>query len=189
MLAQARNQTYWYSNPTIKGALDFISVQTVTNQASIVFTNIDSTQYLVYEFDIIDYRPRTNATDFYFQLSINGGISYPVNGYKYSSFGTTSAGGSGIHGNSPNAGQINIANGLSNVAPAGLCGNLKFYLSSNHFNRVKFHVDMYDSAPENYSIDGGGAYAGAIAIANACKFVSSSGNMDATIVQFGRKKA
>jgi hypothetical protein len=60
------------------GKLKLISSQTASNSASISFTSGLNSTYKVYKFVFVDIHPRTDAVEFRFNLSTDGGSNYNV---------------------------------------------------------------------------------------------------------------
>ena len=181
-------------NSGFGSAQPLISSQAVTNQASISFTSgIDST-YKEYVFDYIDCNPVTDATDFSFQVSIDGGSNYniAVTSTAFQAFNTE--GGSKSLGY--NAGE-DQAQGTSFQILAGMVGNgtdecaagsLHLFNPSsttyvkNWFAETQFY--RYVDRSNNSFFAG---YFNTTTAINAVQFKFSSGNFDGTIKMYGIK--
>jgi hypothetical protein len=177
------------------GSLILLSTQTASASASISFTSgIDST-YDSYVFKYIECNPATNATNFEFNLSTDGGSNYNVTktsthfwSYHKEDDTTTSldywSGGDLAQG----TGDQYLSYQTASDADAHVSGTLQiFNPSSTTF--VKHYIarslSYWDqNAPFDQYVAGYGNTTSAI---NAVQFSFSSGNFDGTIKMYGVK--
>ena len=179
------------------GNLFLLSTQTASASASISFTTgIDST-YDAYQFEIINCHPATDAVDFKFNLSTDGGANYNVT--KTTTFFRarhTEGGSSGtlgyIQGDDlaqSTAFQRLNAGSLGNGADESVSGTLTLFNPSSttfvkHFIATTNSYQYQDITVNPY-VAGYGNTTSAI---NAIQFIMSSGNIDAgTIKMYGIK--
>ena len=171
-----------------------LSSQTVTNQASVSFTSGIDTTYKEYVFEYININPATDATEFSFQASIDGGSNYNVTltSTAFQAFHTEA----GTSSFGYNAGE-DLKQSTSFQILAGLVGNgadecaagtlhlfnpssttyVKQWYATTNFYR---YVDR-----SNNSFFGG--YFNTTSAINAVQFKFSSGNLDGTIKMYGIK--
>jgi len=182
-------------NAVPTGSLILLSTQTASASASISFTSgIDST-YDSYVFKYIECNPATNATNFEFNLSTDGGSNYNVTktsthfwSYHKEDDTTTSldywSGGDLAQG----TGDQYLSYQTASDADAHVSGTLQiFNPSSTTF--VKHYIarslSYWDqNAPFDQYVAGYGNTTSAI---NAVQFSFSSGNFDGTIKMYGVK--
>jgi hypothetical protein len=175
------------------GKMTLISEQTASSSATISFTSgIDST-YDSYVFKYIECNPATNATNFEFNLSTDGGSNYNVTktsthfwAYHKEDDTTTSldywSGGDLAQG----TGDQYLSYQTASDADAHVSGTLQiFNPSSTTF--VKHYIarslSYWDqNAPFDEYVAGYGNTTSAI---NAVQFSFSSGNFDGTIKMYG----
>jgi hypothetical protein len=175
------------------GSLTLLSTQTASSSASLSFTSgIDST-YDSYVFKYIECNPATNATNFEFNLSTDGGSTYAVTktsthfwSYHKEDDSTTSldywSGGDLAQG----TGDQYLSYQTANDADAHVSGTLQiFNPSSTTF--VKHYIarslSYWDqNAPFDQYVAGYGNTTSAI---DAVQFSFSSGNFDGIIKMYG----
>ena len=178
------------------GSLVFISEQTASSSASVSFTTgIDST-YPIYKFEFINCHASTDASEFEFNLSTDGGSNYNVT--------KTTTAFQSIHNESDTTTSLNyetaedLAQSTSNQRISinigadndqSASGNLYLFNPSSttfvkHFiSRINYYHK------DDYSVDWYVAgYGNTTSSINAIKFVMSSGNIDSgTIKLYGIK--
>jgi hypothetical protein len=175
------------------GNMILISSQTASNSASISFTTgIDST-YKEYQFYFIDLHPRTDGTQFLFNMSTNGGSTYVVtktttiflsyhsedNTQAVLSYDTSSD-------NAQSTAFQRLSSDLGNGADESFAGSMSLFNPSSttyvkHFICTNNHLTAID-----YSINGFIAgYGNTTSAINAVQFKMASGNFDGTIAMFG----
>jgi len=168
------------------GSLVFISEQTASSSASVSFTTgIDST-YPIYKFEFINCHASTDASEFEFNLSTDGGSNYNVT--------KTTTAFQSIHNESDTTTSLNyetaedLAQSTSNQRISinigadndqSASGNLYLFNPSSttfvkHFiSRINYYHK------DDYSVDWYVAgYGNTTSSINAIKFVMSSGNID-----------
>ena len=180
--------------PVALGDMVFISSQTASNSASISFTTgIDST-YKEYQFYFIDIHPRTNSTQFQFNLSTDSGSNYNItktstailayhiendtdSALVYESskdlaqstgFQTISAGGVGGEADESLSGFMSLFNPASTTYVKHFISTSQFLMSADYTH--------------NSYVAGYGNTTSAV---NAVRFQMSSGNFDGKILMFG----
>jgi hypothetical protein len=182
-----------YNAAVATGNMVLISSQTASNSASISFTTgIDST-YKEYQFWFIDIHPRTNATDFTFNMSTDSGSNYNVT--KTSTFfrayhfedGTDSGLGyiTSTDLAQSTAFQLLTENGFSNDADVSLGGSLTIFNPAST-TYVKHFLSTTNNIKVTYAINSYIAgYGNTTSAVNAVQFKMASGNMDGTILMYG----
>jgi len=179
--------------------LILISTQTASNSANISFTSGLNGTYDVYEFKFIDIHPRTDAVNFTFNMSTDGGSNYNVTKttsafYAYHNEADSSTvleyeGGRDL-AQSTAYQPLTAGGGFGNEADEVLGGSLQLFNPSSttyvkHFIvRTSFSHDS--SAADDAFIAGYGNTTSAI---NAIDFKMSSGNFDGIIKMYGVKKS
>jgi len=177
------------------GNMILISSQTASNSASISFTTgIDST-YKEYQFYFIDLHPRTDGTQFLFNMSTNGGSTYVVtktttiflsyhsedNTQAVLSYDTSSD-------NAQSTAFQRLSSDLGNGADESGSGTLNFFnpSSTTYVKHFISRCDRYSAG--DYSVDEFVAgYGNTTSAVNAIRFQMSSGNFDGTIYLYGIK--
>lgn len=184
-----------YNAAVSTGNMVLISSQTASNSASISFTTgIDST-YKEYQFYFIDIHPRTDATDFTFNMSTDSGSNYNVTKtstfFRSYHFEDDTESGLGYITSTDlaqsTAFQFLTENGFSNDADASLGGSLtifnpasttyiKHFIATTNNIKVTFAINSYIAG-----------YANTTSAVNAVQFKMASGNFDGTILMYGIK--
>ena len=182
-----------YNAAIATGNMVLISSQTASNSASISFTTgIDST-YKEYQFYFIDIHPRTDNTEFQFNMSTDGGSNYNVTKTTtmfraiHNEAGTDAAltyrGGEDL---AQSTAFQNLNLGTGSGADENLAGSLHLFNPAStvfvkHFisNINGYYFDNYTF---NYFVAGYGNTTSAV---DAVQFKMSSGNMDGTILLYG----
>ena len=182
-------------NSAFSADLKLLSTQTASDSASISFTSgIDST-YDVYIFKYFDINPATDATDFTFQGSTDGGSGYGVNmtttffhsmHTEADDYDNLSYVGGDDLANSTN--YQNIGRSWSNNADAGGVGEFYLFAPSSttyvkHF-LITANGENVDLGPASEEIFIAGYFNTTSAI-NAINFKCGSGNFDGVIKMYG----
>ena len=141
------------------GALTLLSTQTASSSASISFTSgLDST-YDSYIFKLINIHPATDNTDFFFNLSTDGGSNYNVT--KTTTFFNA------LHNESDTTTNLNYSSGsdlaqstsdqrlfgLGADADQNASGELQLFTPSSSTFVKHFLFRGNDCDPGNFSID------------------------------------
>ena len=205
-LQDAGGNTFFVSNGSgvitssgFGGATRLILTSSVSNGASISFTSgIDST-YDIYIFRYGDLNPVTDAADFSFQASTDGGSSYGVTmtttffhamhteNNDYTNLSYVEAADLAQSTN-----YQTIGRSLSNDADAAGVGELYLYAPSSTTYVKQFYATVNGSyvglgpATEECFI---GGYFNTTSAINAINFKCSSGNFDGTISLYGISKS
>jgi len=182
-----------YNAAIATGNMVLISSQTASNSASISFTTgIDST-YKEYQFYFIDIHPRTDATDFTFNMSTDSGSNYNVTKtstyFRAYHFEDGSDSGLGYISNADltqsTAFQLLTEAGFSNDADVSLGGSLTIFNPAST-TYVKHYISTTNSIKATYAINSYIAgYGNTTSAVNAVQFKMASGNMDGTILMYG----
>ena len=177
------------------GNMILISSQTANDSASISFTTgIDST-YKEYQFWFIDIHPRTNATDFTFNMSTDSGSNYNVTKtstfFRSYHFEDDTESGLGYITSTDlaqsTAFQLLTENGFSNDADVSLGGSLTIFNPAST-TYVKHFISTTNNIKVTYAINSYIAgYGNTTSAVNAVQFKMASGNMDGTILMYGIK--
>jgi hypothetical protein len=175
--------------------ITFISSQTASNSASLSFTTgLDST-YKAYKFVLVNIHPRTNASNFSFNLSTDSGSNYNVtktSTFIYNLHSENDADTAFAFNSDPaqaqETGFQRLNDNLSSDADASLSGTLTLFNPSST-TYVKHWISHTQSAraeplSENTIVAG---YANTTSAVNAIQFKMTSGNMDGKIYLYGIK--
>jgi len=177
--------------------ITFISSQTASASASISFTTgIDST-YKAYKFVFSNVKPATDATNFSFQTSTNGGSSYGVTctstafqTYQFEDGSATSLSYAGDNDLAQSTSFQKITSQVGNDTDESLSGVLTIFNPSST-TYVKHWISDINNvyAPEALCIRMFHAgYFNTTSAVNACQFKFASGNISAgTIYLYGIK--
>ena len=183
-----------YNAAIATGNMVLISSQTASNSASISFTTGLTSTYKEYQFWFVDIHPRTNSTEFEFNMSTDSGSNYNVTKTstaflafhdeadvdavldyqtgkdlaQSTSFQSISAGGVGGEADESLSGYMSLFNPASTTY-------VKHFISTSNFL-------MSADYTHNAYVAGYGNTTSAV---NAVQFKMSSGNMDGTILMYG----
>ena len=182
-------------NVATGGAMTLISEQTASGSASIEFTTgIDST-YPIYKFEFININPSTDAVEFSFNFSTDGGSNYNV--VKTSTFIEIYHGESDLPAGLGYGSSHDLAQSTANQKLTTNQGNLSDESGSGYlhlFNPssstyVKHFMSNMSSVyfTEYLQQDMSAGYGNTTSPINAVKFQMSSGNFDGTIKLYGIK--
>jgi hypothetical protein len=184
---------YDYNLPSgFGGSLNLISEQTASGSASISFTSeIDST-YRTYIFKYINIHPSSDASQFEFNLSSDGGSNYNVT--KQSSYFIAynlESGGSGFE----YLGSKDLANSTSVQPLIRYMGNGSDEAGSGYLHLYNpsstTFVKHFIASGNMYRADDGtetnlvGGYGNTTSAINAIQFSISTGTFDGTIKMYG----
>jgi hypothetical protein len=175
--------------------ITFISSQTASNSASLSFTSGLNSTYKAYKFVFSNIHPRTDSTNFTFNLSTDAGSNYNVT--KTSTFFRS------LHSESDAYTSLNYETGedlaqstgfqrltqtSSNDADHANNGSLTLFNPSSTTYVKHFICDLNDVQFDNMSfrlfVAGYGNTTSAV---NAVRFQMESGNFDGTIYLYGIK--
>ena len=177
--------------------ITLISSQTASNSATLSFTTgIDST-YKAYKFVFSNIKPATDATNFSFQTSTNGGSSYGVactstafQSYQFEDGSGTSFNYATDNDLAQGTGFQKITSAVGNDTDESLSGILTIFNPSST-TYVKHWISDINNvyAPESLSLRMFHAgYFNTTSAINACQFKFVSGNISAgTIYLYGIK--
>ena len=184
-----------YNASVATGGMKLISSQTASNSASISFTTgIDST-YKEYQFWFIDVRPRTDDTNFTFNMSTDSGSNYNVTKtttwfqayHAENDAGTGLAYNAGLDLAQSTAFQV-LSGNVATDADAVTSGSLQIFnpASTTYVKHFISNVITNTSGSPSYvqeSFQAG--YGNTTSSVNAVQFKMASGNIDGTILMFG----
>ena len=179
------------------GNLIFISKQTASSSSSVSFTSgIDST-YKEYIFYFNNIHPATNAVDFTFNMSTDGGSNYNVTKTTTAFHATQSEIGDGAalsyqtdRDLAQGTGYQELARDMGTVNDEGISGYLHLFDPSNttfvkHFLGTSVSTSDGGGGSYIYTLYVGG-YGNTTSAINAVDFKASSGNLDSgEITLFG----
>ena len=175
------------------GTLVHISSQTASNSASISFTTgIDST-YKEYQFYFINIAPRTDSSEFQFNMSTDGGSNYNVTktSTMFIAYHTENDAETLLtYRSAEDLAQSTAFQILSidsgNDADQNLGGTLTLFNPASTVYVKHFISRVNYNHQADYSIDVNVAgYGNTTSAINAVQFKFDSGNMDGTIAMFG----
>lgn len=157
-------------------SLDFVS-RNVGSLSGAIFQS-DYDEYLV---EVVNCVPVTNAINFAWRVSTDGGATFiSTTSYRYAQRFTGSAAGTGIS-NSNSSATVPFAGILSNVASAGgATGFMRIFspLSATQEKLFKYATAFKSSDGNYYYVDGVGVYASTTPV-NAIQFFMETGNIAA----------
>ena len=182
-----------YNAAIATGGMKLISTQTASNSASISFTTgIDST-YKEYQFWFVDIHPRTDATQFQFNLSTDSGSNYNVTKTStyFQSYHKEDGSASGLvydtdQDLAQSTGFQLLSSGVGNGADESFIGTLQLFNPSSttyvkHFIYVGNDYNGGNLSSNNYVA----GYGNTTSAVNAVQFKFASGNFDGTILMYG----
>ena len=186
-----------YNAAVATGNMVLISSQTASNSASISFTTgLDST-YKEYQFWYVDIHPRTDNTDFTFQVSTNGGSSYGVTqtNTQFRAYHNEADSATGLSYNT--AGDVAQTTDLTLLTAEIAIGNGADECCVGYFSLFNpsstTYVKHYISVNQTYNANDYSAnnfvagYFNTTSAINAVQFKMASGNFDGTILMYGIK--
>lgn len=180
------------------GTLILLSTQTASNSATISFTSGLSSTYDAYEFHFINVKVATDATDFRFQGSTNGGSTYGVtvtDNFFQAYLAENNTSGIVEYASSRDIAQgtfdIILTNGVKNDADNAITGTLQIFNPSST-TYVKHYISRcssnWDGVGEMDTYKGG--YFNTTSAINAIQFKMGSGNIvDGVFKLYGLKKS
>ena len=184
-----------YNAAVATGNMVLLSTQTASNSASISFTSgIDST-YKEYQFWFIDVRPRTDDTNFTFNMSTDSGSNYNVTKtttwfqayHAENDAGTGLAYNTGLDLAQSTAFQV-LSGNVATDADAITSGSLQLFnpASTTYVKHFISNVITNTSGSPSYAQESFQAgYGNTTSAVNAIQFKMASGNMDGTILMYG----
>jgi hypothetical protein len=182
-----------YNASVATGGMVLLSTQTASDSASISFTTgIDST-YKEYQFYFIDIHPRTDATDFTFNLSTDSGSNYNVtktttvfHSYHRENDADQGLGYEGARDLAQGTGFQQIAGTFGSDADQNCGGVLQLFNPASTTYVKHFISNIQYSQSDDYSVCAFVAgYGNTTSAINAVRFQMSSGNFDGTILMYG----
>ena len=184
-----------YNAAIATGNMVLISSQTASNSASISFTTgIDST-YKEYQFWFIDVRPRTNDTNFTFNMSTDSGSNYNVTKTTtwFQAYHSEDDNNTGLAYNTSldlaqsTAFQV-LSGNIATDADAITSGSLQIFnpASTTYVKHFISNVITNTAGSPSYAQESFQAgYGNTTTAVNAVQFKMASGNMDGTILMYG----
>ena len=181
-----------YNAAVATGGMVLLSSQTASNSASISFTTgIDST-YKEYQFWFVDIHPRTDANEFEFQVSTNGGSSYGVAITSTNFYALHYENDSSTAFEYWNAGLAQSTNyqkltlNLGNGADESCAGSMSLFnpASTTYVKHFISNTDGYHQSDFQHNVYGAG-YVNTTSAINAINFRATTGNIDGTILMYG----
>ena len=173
------------------GKLKLISSQTASNSASISFTTGLNSTYKVYKFVFVNIHARTDATDFTFNMSTDGGSNYNVTKTTtaFGAYHAESDAGTGLaYDGAKDLAQstayqpLNVNTSLGNVSDENLSGSMLLFNPASTTYVKHFIATTDNNAFNDYGTnDYVAGYGNTTSAVNAVRFQMSSGNFDGTI--------
>jgi hypothetical protein len=179
------------------GTLILLSTQTASNSATISFTTgLDST-YDAYEFHFIDIHPRTDNTQFTFNMSTDSGSNYNVTktttmfrAYHDESDTDTILGYETTQDLAQSTDFQPLTMNQGNGADESASGILQLFNPSSTTYVKHFIANTNNYSYHNYNFNNYSAgYGNTTSAVNAIRFQMASGNFDGTIKLYGVKKS
>ena len=171
------------------GKLKLISSQTASNSASISFTSGLNSTYKVYKFVFVNIHPRTDNTDFQFNLSTDSGSNYNVTKTttSFRSFQNEAGTDAGLeYAGAYDLAQSTafqpLANSIGSGADESCSGTLQLFnpASTTYVKHFISNCNRYLFL--DYTLnDFVAGYGNTTSAINAIRFQMSSGNFDGTI--------
>jgi len=180
------------------GSLTYISKNTSSAATSSAFTSdIDST-YTSYIFQIQGIHFNTDAVQFQFQFSTDGGTSYGVEAVSFMYYGGRAATGShtffgnitGTYGLASATTYQTLGWSIASDADVSASGWVQLHQpsSTTYMKMVDYQFTYHNSANELVSTYGS-MYLNTTSAIDAVNFQPSSGNMDGVISMYGVKNS
>jgi hypothetical protein len=182
-----------YNASVATGGMVLISSQTASNSASISFTSGINSTYKEYQFWFVDIHPRTDAINFTFQGSTDGGSNYGITitssffeAYHNEADNTTALAYQGAFDLAQSTSFQPILGGVGSDADQNSGGLLSLFNPSST-TYVKHFISRasratYDDFASEQNLAG---YFNTTSAINAVQFKMSSGNFDGTILLYG----
>ena len=182
-----------YNAAIATGNMVLISSQTASNSASISFTTGINSTYKEYQFYFIDIHPRTDGTEFEFNMSTDSGSNYNVT--KTTTFFSAYHNEGGSSANVGYESTMDLAQSTSfqklsffsgNGADESIVGSLLLFnpSSTTYVKHYIFNGNEYIANNQCYTNYSAG-YGNTTSAINAVQFKMASGNMDGTILMYG----
>jgi hypothetical protein len=184
-----------YNAAIATGNMVLLSTQTASNSATVSFTTgIDST-YKEYQFWFVDIAPRTDGTNFTFNMSTDAGSNYNVTktttifqAYHSENDANTQLAYETGAGLAQSTAFQSLARDLGNGADESCVGTLQLFNPSSttyvkHFIST-FNAYHLSNISQEWFVAGYGNTTSAV---NAVRFQMASGNFDGTILMYGIK--
>jgi hypothetical protein len=175
--------------------ITFISSQTASNSASISFTSGLTSTYKAYKFVFSSIHPRTDNTEFLFNMSTDGGSNYNVTKTTtifraaHDEAGTSTAFSyltsydlaqstafQPLTFSSGNGADESCSGALTLFNPSSTTYVKHFIANVNYYSNDNFTVNVFTAG-----------YGNTASAVNAIQFKMSSGNIDGTIALYGIK--
>lgn len=188
--------------PTSAAVIDYansvgrvlLATKTASASATLDFTEFNNSVYRVYEFELENVKPATDAVQLLMRFSTNAGSSYDAGAsdYQFSTIGRDASGGN-TNGNATGATSIQLtASGAAALignaaAEMGVSGRLDLFNagSASVYTRVVGKLDYDNSSGNEFLVIVGGRRTTA-QDTDAVRFLFSSGNITSgTIRMFG----
>jgi hypothetical protein len=151
-----------------------LATATASSSATIDFTDLSSS-YNAYLVILSNVAPATDAVNFLFRTSTDGGSTYDSGASNYE-YGNSTTTGAPVGSTGATAIQLNNR-ALGNASNKSTCGHLLIYKpSATQFCRVNWQLTCSRSDAAIDHVYGGGARIAAAAV-NAIRFLMSSGNI------------
>jgi hypothetical protein len=175
--------------------ITFISSQTASNSASISFTSGLTSTYKAYRFVFVNIKPRTDGTNFEFNMSTDSGSNYNVTktttifqAYHNENDSNTQLAYEGGADLAQSTAFQSLSRDLGNGADESCSGSLQLFNPSSttyvkHFLST-FNAYHVSDISQEWFVAGYGNTTSAV---NAVQFKMSSGNFDGTIYLYGIK--
>ena len=182
----------------VSDGITFISSQTASNSATLSFTSgLDST-YKAYKFVFSSIHPRTDTTQFQFNMSTDSGSNYNVTKTStfFHAFQNESGSSTGLtyvtDGDLAQSTSFQIisveAGGLGNGADESCSGSLIIFNPASTVYVKHFIGNTNSYNADNYSLNVFTAgYGNTLSAVDSVQFKMSTGNFDGTIALYGIK--
>jgi len=182
-----------YNAAIATGGMVLLSTQTASNSASISFTTGINSTYKEYQFYFIDIHPRTDDTNFQFNMSTDGGSNYNVTKtttFFYAGHNEADSNTALAYIDSVDLAQstafMPIIGGTGSDADQNGSGTLTLFNPSSTTYVKHFISNTNNSSSGDFSINSYVAgYGNTTSAVNAVRFQPSSGNFDGTILMYG----
>lgn len=188
---KASGQAVVASTPASPG-LVYISTTTVSGASALnIAAGLDST-YDHYEIDLI-VSPATDDSVLWMRISTDTGSTYKsgASDYRYSASTVDQAGNISIEPHSAADTKIilsgNIGNAAAEHAVLRIC--ISRVSESSIYKFIRWELTATNGTPVFYETRGSGLYIADGAVIDALRFLMSTGNITATAVLYGRRKA
>jgi hypothetical protein len=164
--------------------LVLLESETASASASLDFTAFSSA-YDVYLFQFINILPATDAANFLFRVSTDGGSSFSATGYEYVDIVNSTSAAGIVSNTSTSASAVQLFAAVDSGATYGMNGQLQLYGPANaSLGKTMTWLlnGPFNTVARRYTSSGSGFWGTTTAV-NAAQFLFSSGNIASGVIR------